>query len=124
MIRKAVESEIDQICSIDTVARCGDLSRLDLIRQRVADKSCYVLLTEEGTRIAAYGVLVYSFYDCGMIDMLIVAPDQRRRGFGSELMLHMESECRTDKLFTSTNESNTPMRALLAQLGYSPSGVI
>jgi len=40
------------------------------------------------------------------------------------LVRHVEQECRTPKLFTSTNESNAPMRALLAKLGFSPSGVI
>ena len=30
----------------------------------------------------------------------------------------------TTKLFVSTNESNTPMRALLAKHGYVPSGFI
>ncbi|HTH37621.1 MAG TPA: GNAT family N-acetyltransferase [Pyrinomonadaceae bacterium] len=123
MIRKAVESNIEALCAIDTATR-DDASRHDFISRQVREGSCYVLIDEKDGQIAAYGVLNYGFYNCGMIDMLMVEPDMRRRGFGSELMRRMESECRTNKLFTSTNESNAPMRSFLAKLGYSPSGII
>ena len=36
----------------------------------------------------------------------------------------IERRCRTPKLFISTNESNAAMRALLAKVGFRPSGVI
>lgn len=83
-----------------------------------------MLIDVSDEQIAAYGVLRYIFYEHGLIEMLMVAKDKRRQGLGSDLMRHMESGCRTDKLFTSTNESNAAMRALLSKLGYSPSGVI
>ncbi len=123
MIRKAVERDIETLCAIDTVAP-NDPARHEFIRRRVREEQCYVLTVDPDQQIAAYGVLTYAFYDCGMIDMLMVAIDHRRRGFGSQLMRHMESECRTEKLFTSTNESNNAMRTLLGSLGYQPSGVI
>ena len=58
------------------------------------------------------------------IDTMGVHPDFRRRGTGSELIGRAETICRTEKLFTSTNESNAPMQALLAKLGYLRSGII
>ncbi len=39
-------------------------------------------------------------------------------------MPHVEVLCQTDKLFTSTNQSNRPMQKLLEKLGYQPSGYI
>ena len=39
-------------------------------------------------------------------------------------MQHMEQTCTTAKLFTSTNQSNAPMQALLNKLGYRQSGFI
>jgi ribosomal protein S18 acetylase RimI-like enzyme len=56
--------------------------------------------------------------------MVYIDSDHRRRGVGTALIRHMESQCRTAKLFTSTNESNLEMQSLLAKLGYQPSGVI
>ena len=56
--------------------------------------------------------------------MVYVAKSERRRGVGRSLMRALANQCKTSKLFTSTNESNSAMRALLATLGYVPSGVI
>ena len=39
-------------------------------------------------------------------------------------MRHIESICVGKKLFTSTNESNTPMQRLCEQLGFVRSGRI
>ena len=79
---------------------------------------------EQGGAVVAYAVLEYSFYGNAFVSMLCVHPERRRKGIGAKLMRHIESLCRTDKLFTSTNESNQPMRKLLEKLGYQPSGRI
>jgi hypothetical protein len=39
-------------------------------------------------------------------------------------MQRIEDACTHDRVFTSANESNAPMRALLARLGYTASGRI
>jgi hypothetical protein len=39
-------------------------------------------------------------------------------------MRHLETISPTPLLWTSTNESNAPMRALLAAHGYIPSGAV
>ena len=56
--------------------------------------------------------------------MLYVARDYRRRGVGSALLEQVERLCKTQKLFTSTNLSNSSMQALLSRRGYVHSGVI
>jgi ribosomal protein S18 acetylase RimI-like enzyme len=56
--------------------------------------------------------------------MLYIDSDYRRCGAGAALLRHMESLCKTAKLFTSTNLSNLPMQSLLTKLGYVLSGVI
>jgi ribosomal protein S18 acetylase RimI-like enzyme len=48
----------------------------------------------------------------------------RRRGLGSALMSQCEAAHDDDRMFTSTNESNAPMRALLAKIGFEESGII
>ena len=42
----------------------------------------------------------------------------------SALIRHLINECRTPKLFTSTNQSNFPMQRLLATLGFDRSSFI
>jgi ribosomal protein S18 acetylase RimI-like enzyme len=120
-IRTAIPSDAESITGFDHVAQ-SDLSRVRFITWSINAGQCYVI--EHDKMVVAYGVLEYSFYGCGFISMLYVHPEFRRRGFGFELMKYLERSCKTEKLFTSTNQSNTTMQSLLENLGYQRSGVI
>ncbi len=120
-IRLAVEADVAALCSLDLVAR-REAGRREFIRREVASGRCFVAVGD-GT-VVGYGVLSYTFYDNGCIEMLYVHPGHRRCGAGAALVRHLESLCETPKLFTSTNLSNLPMQSLLAKLGYVLSGVI
>ena len=120
-IRPAAEGDVEALCSLDRVAR-REAGRREFIRREVASGNC--LVAEAGGAVLGYGVLSYAFYGQGFVEMLYVDPSRRRRGAGAALLAHMESLCRTPKLFTSTNLSNLPMQALLAGSGYEVSGVI
>ncbi|HEX8556560.1 MAG TPA: GNAT family N-acetyltransferase [Pyrinomonadaceae bacterium] len=120
-IRPAVESDVEALCSLDLIAR-KEQERREFIRREVASGNCFVAVTN-GT-VIGYGVLNYTFYSNGYIDMLYVHSEHRRRGAGEALLRHMGTLCRTPKLFTSTNLSNLLMQSLLAKLGYELSGVI
>lgn len=119
-IRQAEEKDIIAICSFDHLANREE--RKTFIQNSVRSKLAYVAVLDE--KIAGYAVLDYSFYQKGFMAMLYVHPDQRRKGIGSAIVRHVESICRTEKLFTSTNESNLPMQALMAKLRYIHSGII
>ena len=120
-IRSAIEGDIETLCSLDLIAR-KDKERRDFIHREVASGTCFVAVDQE--EVIGYGVLNYSFYRNGCIDMLYVDSNHRRRGAGSALLSHMGSLCRTVKLFTSTNQSNLPMQSLLTKSGYELTGVI
>lgn len=120
-IRKAVESDVERLISFDLIAQ-RENERREFIRREVAFGNCYVAVRNE--TVIGYGVLNYTFYYLGCIDMLYVDSNFRRSGAGAALLRHMELLCETEKLFTSTNLSNLPMQALLAKLDYSLSGVI
>jgi ribosomal protein S18 acetylase RimI-like enzyme len=120
-IRPAVANDIEALCSLDLIAR-RESERREFIRREVVSGNCFVAVVDE--TVAGYGVLNYTFHHNGCIDMLYVHSDFRRRGAGAALVRHMESLCRTPKLFTSTNLSNLRMQSLLAELGYELSGVI
>lgn len=121
VIRPATQSDTEPLCSFDHVAR-HDNGRRAFIRHSVANGTCFVCVTDE--QVVGYGVLEYSFYGNGFVSMLMVHPDHRHRGAGTQLIRHFESICQTAKLFTSTNLSNLPMQALLAKLEYRLSGVV
>ena len=120
-IRPAVENDVEALCALDLIARQEE-GRREFIRREVVAGNCFVAVAD-GT-VIGYGVLNYTFYYNGCIDMLYVHSEHRQRGAGEALLRHMETLCRTPKLFTSTNLSNLQMQSLLAKLEYELSGVI
>lgn len=74
--------------------------------------------------VVGYITLDYSFYGNGFISFLFVTESVRRSGVGLALIREIGRRCKTPKLFTSTNESNSPMRGLLTVCGFTESGII
>jgi ribosomal protein S18 acetylase RimI-like enzyme len=123
MIRLALPKDLESIIRIDHLAQ-SDPSRLKFINRVLASKQCYV--AEQGDITMGYGALeyLYLFYDHGFVSMLYIDKTYRQQGCGTLMMRYFESICQTEKIFTSTNQSNKPMQALLKSIGYQPSGII
>lgn len=92
------------------------------IRHWVQSGFCYV--ASQDAKIVAFGVLHHHFFGFGFIEMLMVAPSARRIGIGRSLVRYLAAECETEKLWSSTNQSNLAMQALLVSEGFSQSGII
>jgi GNAT superfamily N-acetyltransferase len=65
-----------------------------------------------------------NFFGRDFVDLLYVDLANRRRGIGRRLMEEAVRRSSTPRVFTSTNESNEPMRSLLAADGWVLSGVL
>ena len=74
--------------------------------------------------LVGFAILEQTFYEQGFISLLIVHPDYRRRGVTTALIRRIEEICPTEKLFTSTNESNVIMQRVCKALGFVRSGYI
>ncbi len=120
-IREGTLGDREAIISLDGVAQM-DPGRIKFIDRVLQSATC--LVAEQNGRIVGYAALEYTFFDRGFVSMVYVAESERRRGVGRALMQTLASRCETQELFTSTNESNQPMRQLLNTLGYVPSGII
>jgi GNAT superfamily N-acetyltransferase len=120
-IRQGLPTDAAALISIDHLART-DAHRAEFIRRRLQEGSCFVC--EMNGSPVGYAVLDHHFFGNGMIVMLYTRAECRRTGVGSALLQHCEIACHTAKLFTSTNQSNKAMQALLARHGYVPSGFI
>ncbi|NIM92943.1 MAG: GNAT family N-acetyltransferase [Anaerolineales bacterium] len=120
-IRRSLSDDLDVIVSFDHVAQ-EQSARRDFIKRSIDNKEAYVVI--ESSSIVGYAVIDYSFFDNGFISMLYIAPSHRHQGYGSALVRYIERICKTPKLFTSTNESNVIMQALLEKLGFHRSGWI
>lgn len=121
IVRLASITDADAIVAFDRVA-VSEPSRVQFIHNQIESSACYVAVID--ANVVAYAVLNYKFYNNGWIEMLYVHPQFRCQGIGSALIRHLVNECRTPKLFTSTNQSNVPMQQLLATLEFDRSGFI
>ena len=99
-----------------------DLQRRELMDGAIAARRCWV--AEGFGRVVGYGILSKNFFHRDFIEVIFVAEDARRTGAGASLLSAIEKAVREDRLFTSTNESNIAMRALLFTRGYRESGRI
>ncbi|ENZ1723021.1 GNAT family N-acetyltransferase [Pseudomonas aeruginosa] len=120
-IRTGRPADFAGLLAIDPIAR-EQAGRRGFLVERLAQEQCRV--AEEDGRLLGYAVLERSFFGRDFVSLLMVAPDCRRRGIASALLRQARDDCRGDRLFTSCNRSNLPMRRLLEREGFQPSGVI
>ena len=100
----------------------GHGARAAYIRGVAADGGLYVAKGDSG--VEGFCCLDHRyFFHKPFISLLNVAPAHRRRGIGRRL-LRFVGEIDFDDLWTSTNESNAPMRTLLAAEKWRPCGAV
>ena len=118
-LRRAASSDIPALLALNPrLARDGhEPARL---LRALGDGN--VLVANVNGRVVGFVAFDYMFFDRGFINYLTVHTDHRRHGLGEALVRAAADACNTRDLFTSTNQSNTPMQALLAKLGYARCG--
>lgn len=117
--RLASSDDFAGLLALDTFA-ASDQNRAAEITGWLA--SAQVILATEDDAIVGYAALTRNFFHRPFVEMLMVATNARRRGVGRQLILHCAAQ--HDALWTSTNQSNAPMRALLESCGFILSGTI
>jgi GNAT superfamily N-acetyltransferase len=118
-LRAAQQADVSAIVAIDPhrPARPGE------IRALVGERASLVAV-ERGEVVGFVGVKPGHFFRRDFIDLLFVAAGRRREGVGRVLMRAAVRRASTSRVFTSTNESNTPMRELLRAEQWTHSGVL
>ena len=123
IIERATEDDLAGVLAVEGAsAPHMGTARYAELEQAVRERHCY--LARDGWEVVGFALVDQSFFGQYFIDLLIVHPDQRRKGVASALIGYIEQIVPADKLFTSTNQSNTPMQALSEQLGFVQSGWI
>jgi GNAT superfamily N-acetyltransferase len=118
-IRQASAGEIGFLRTLDTMAVVGT-ERHGLIAMWVMSGACRTAVLDGD--IAGYLVSNYSFFRQRFIELVLVAKIYRRQGIGLALLRDAIDRAPGEKVWTSTNESNAPMRTLLAKAGFIESG--
>lgn len=109
-------NDIIRACAID-----HPHDRADYIKS-VAEKGGLSVAIVDGA-IKGFACLDHTyFFGKPFVSLLIVAPDARRLGIGTGLLAHHANQLA--EVWTSTNQSNKPMRALLEKAGWTFCGAI
>lgn len=119
--RRAVAGDLPALLRVDRVAASADRERAEILRHSLERGECRVYVAGE---VVAGFVIVQPahFFGRDFIELLVVDPDRRRSGIGRILLREAVAAAGTAQVFTSTNASNRPMRALLAAEDWSFSG--
>jgi GNAT superfamily N-acetyltransferase len=118
-LRAARADDVGGIVAIDPLrpGRAGEIRAL-------IDAGASLVAVQDGEITGFLAVRPGHFYQRDFIDLMFVAPRSRRQGTGSALLRAALRGASTPRVFTSTNESNAPMRNLLRREGWTPSGVL
>jgi GNAT superfamily N-acetyltransferase len=125
-VRRGSVVDLDRIRAIDTAH--SDL-RAAQLHQLALGAGGLVLVAEEhadatSPLIGYVAMASGHFFECDFIELLVVREQDRRRGVGALLLNAAVEAAQSPTVFTSANESNTPMRALLTREGWLVSGTL
>ena len=120
-VRRASAADLDEILEIDSRARAGDAERSADLTRAIVDGGC-VVAVGDGRVVGYVMTKPRHFYGRDFVELLVVDERTRRRGVGRILLNSAVDAAATSTVFTSTNLSNAPMRALLEVEGWEFSG--
>ncbi|MCU0088474.1 GNAT family N-acetyltransferase [Pseudomonas koreensis] len=122
--RRAGPGDIESLLKIDPVAE-KDSCRREYITRAVRAEECWVVCeADDPGAPLGYGCLDRSFFGEWFIPLVVVSSANRRYGVGRQIVSGLEQHAGAEKIFTSTNTSNSPMRQMLTNLGYQHSGMV
>jgi GNAT superfamily N-acetyltransferase len=118
-LRAARAEDVSAIVAIDPNSLGSQAEIQALVREHAS-----LVAVERGQIVGFLALRPGHFYQRDFIELLFVAPGWRRQGLGRALMRAALQNATTSRVFVSTNESNTPMRHLLRDEGWTPSGIL
>ncbi|MGY1464433.1 N-acetyltransferase family protein [Bacillus toyonensis] len=120
-VTKASNDDLDSILHID-IDVIGDDSRRNYIKHAIDKEQC--IIVKEDNSILGFLTYDTNFFGYTLLSLIIVSPTKRRQGHASSLISYMLSNSPTQKIFSSTNESNTNMQKVFKANGFMRSGII
>ncbi|MGE6311192.1 N-acetyltransferase family protein [Bacillus cereus] len=121
IITKAEITDLDSIGDID-IDVIGNDNRRNYIKRAIDEGNC--IIAKEDNSISGFLTYDTNFFCCTFLLLIIVSPTKRRQGHASSLISYMLNNSPTQKIFSSTNESNTNMQKVFKANGFMRSGII
>ena len=120
-LTKATVADTESVQQLDALI-VGNDSRAEYLPDCIIRGDCYVVRNNDG--LAGFAVLEHKFFGNAFISLVMVHPEARRQGIATALIKHCQQIALTEKLFSSTNQSNKVMRQLFSKIGFISSGCV
>jgi ribosomal protein S18 acetylase RimI-like enzyme len=120
-IVKAKNTDLENIVLLDKEMIGTDRRKVE-IEEAIGQSRC--LLVFEESELAGFLIYHTSFFECCFISLIMIKASFQRRGIASALLSHMADISPTEKLFSSTNQSNDAMHKVFEANGFAKSGFI
>ena len=112
---------VDFDYSLDAVEHI-ELKREEKITKAILGEECFIILADN--RAVGFAIFDYRFFDLGWIELIILDEKYRGKGIDGQAIDLICKQCKTNKVFTSTNSSNIQMQKALSKVGFSFAGEI
>ncbi|WP_409292478.1 GNAT family N-acetyltransferase [Peribacillus sp. SCS-37] len=120
-VHTAELKDFEEIATIDKEV-FGSSCRRSVIKKAIEGKRCIKAVSDD--RIAGFLIYDLNFFEQTFISLIIVPAEKRRKGYASSLLGYMAAHSPTQKIFSSTNQSNTNMQKVFKANGFTLSGII
>ena len=96
------------------------LNREEKITKAISNDECFLILADD--KEVGFVIFDYRFFDQGWIELIIIDEKYRGKGLGGKTFDLICEQSKSDKVFTSTNSSNTQMQRALEKANFSFAG--
>lgn len=122
-LRTASKKDTSSVVAIDYAldkVEHIEQKREQKIKKAILENECYVILT--ASSIVGFVIFDYRFFDQGWIELIIIDEKYRGKGIAGQAFELICKQSKTNKVFTSTNNSNIPMQKALTKAGFTFAG--
>ena len=99
-----------------------ELKREEKIKKAISEEECFIILTDNSP--VGFAIFDYRFFDLGWIELIVIDEKHKGHGIGVDAIDLICQQSKTNKVFTSTNRSNTRMQKALSKAGFSFAGEV
>jgi len=124
-LRKATSKDIAVVVDFDYNLDKDEhikLNREEKITKAISNDECFLILVEN--QEVGFVIFDYRFFDQGWIELIIINEKYRGKGIGGKTFDLICEQCKSDKVFTSTNSSNIQMQRSLSKADFAFAGEI
>ena len=124
-LRKATSKDIAVVVDFDYNLDKDEhikLNREEKITKAISNDECFLILADD--KEVGFVIFDYRFFDQGWIELIIIDKEYRGKGIGGKTFDLICEQSKSDKVFTSTNSSNTQMQRALMTADFAFAGKI